>query len=161
MATCHQAVPHWTSVEERKWENGSLAVRGISIIIFTNLLDLHSLSHLNCHSFFPPPVFHCRFSFLKDTMKLLQLAAIPLLALRCYGSPLQERADGLVERQNPGPGSYFAITGATGGVHPRLEIRDLEKTGQMWNLFLLAMKGFQDMDQKSIASWYQIAGEYR
>ncbi|KAF2277714.1 Di-copper centre-containing protein [Westerdykella ornata] len=92
-------------------------------------------------------------------MRALQLGAVSLLASTCYGSPLQQVGGDLVERQSPGPGSYFAITGATGGVHPRLEVRDLEKTGQMWNLFLLAIKGFQEMDQKDIVSWYQIAGK--
>jgi hypothetical protein len=30
--------------------------------------------------------------------------------------------------------SYYTITGATGGVYPRLEIRDLEKTGMLQRL---------------------------
>jgi tyrosinase len=92
-------------------------------------------------------------------MKASRVTALALFAAVSYGSPLVPSDGQLVQRQTPGPGSYFAITGATGGVHPRLEIRELEKTGQMWNLFLLALKGFQDMDQSNIGSYYQVAGK--
>jgi tyrosinase len=91
-------------------------------------------------------------------MRLTALAAASLLASACDASPLHPFTSEVVKRQEPGPGSYYPITGATGGVHPRLEIRELEKTGQMWNLFLLAMKGFQETDQSDIDSWYSVAG---
>ncbi|KAF2006059.1 Di-copper centre-containing protein, partial [Amniculicola lignicola CBS 123094] len=39
-----------------------------------------------------------------------------------------------------------------------MELRELEKTKEMWNLFLLAMTDFQKMDQNTIDSWFQIAG---
>ncbi|KAF2008582.1 Di-copper centre-containing protein [Aaosphaeria arxii CBS 175.79] len=92
-------------------------------------------------------------------MKSTSLAALSLLSTLSYASPLQSvKRELLEERQAPGPGNYFAITGATGGVHPRLELRDLEATGDMWNLFLLAMTDFQAMDQDVINSWFQIAG---
>jgi tyrosinase len=87
-------------------------------------------------------------------MKSTYIAAASLLSTICYGSPI---ASDLVEKRQ-GLGSYFAITGATGGVYPRLEIRELQKEGEMWNLYLLAMTEFQAMDQSNIASWYQIAG---
>lgn len=53
----------------------------------------------------------------------------------------------------------FAITGPTGGVQPRLEVRQLfrEKPDQ-WNLYLLALRQFQGNSQDYITSWYQIAG---
>ena len=57
-----------------------------------------------------------------------------------------------------GPGAYYIITGPVGGVHPRLEIRELQQNPIMWNLFLLAMREFQAMDQNEIDSYYQIAG---
>ena len=56
------------------------------------------------------------------------------------------------------PESYYAATGAVGGVHPRTEIRELQRDPIMWNLFLLALRDFQDMDQNEIDSYYQIAG---
>lgn len=87
------------------------------------------------------------------------IAAASLLTSLCYGSPLQHANTELVERQ--APGSFYAITGATGGVQPRMEIRELEKTGEMWNLYLLAMTDFQAMDQSTIDSWFQIAGMLR
>ena len=85
-------------------------------------------------------------------MKLLYAVAASMLASLTYGSP----APSFKERQ--APGSYYAITGATGGVHPRLEIRELQKNTEMFNLFLLALTEFQAMDQSAIDSYYQIAG---
>ncbi|KAF2657265.1 Di-copper centre-containing protein, partial [Lophiostoma macrostomum CBS 122681] len=87
-------------------------------------------------------------------MKSTLYAVASLLTVICYGSPI---ASDLFEKRQ-GPGSYFAITGATGGVYPRLEIRELQEKGEMWNLYLLAMTDFQAMNQSDIASWYQIAG---
>ncbi len=52
-----------------------------------------------------------------------------------------------------------AITGIKlAGVFPRLEIRQLEADEDQWNLFLLAMRHFQQTDQTDITSYYQIAG---
>lgn len=53
----------------------------------------------------------------------------------------------------------FAITGPTGGVHPRLEVRQLyrERPNQ-FNLYLLALRQFQGNKQTYITSWYQIGG---
>ncbi|KAF2690201.1 Di-copper centre-containing protein [Lentithecium fluviatile CBS 122367] len=91
-------------------------------------------------------------------MRVTHIAAVSLLAVTSYGSPLFTSDDSrLVTRQVPG--SYYAVTGATGGVFPRLEIRELQKKGgEMWNLFLLALAEFQAMDQTIIDSYYQIAG---
>lgn len=71
----------------------------------------------------------------------------------CHGT----LTDQLEMRQ--GPGSYYAVTGAIGGIHPRLEIRQLEQNPTMWNLFLLALRDFQAIDQNDIGSYYQIAGK--
>ena len=90
-------------------------------------------------------------------MKCTHFVAASLLSTIAHGSPLKSVKSELVEKRQ-GPGSYYAITGATGGVHPRLEVRELEKTGEMWNLYLLAMRDFQAIDQNVIDSWYQIAG---
>lgn len=54
----------------------------------------------------------------------------------------------------------IAITGAAdGGQYPRLEIRDLQKNSDQWNLFLLAIEHFQAKDKNDPLSWYQIAGK--
>ena len=41
---------------------------------------------------------------------------------------------------------------------PRLEIRDLQKNHDQWNLYLLALSWMQYTAQDSPFSWYQIAG---
>lgn len=42
---------------------------------------------------------------------------------------------------------------------PRLEIRDLYKDKDQWNLYILALDWMQYTSQDSPFSWYQIAGE--
>jgi tyrosinase len=59
---------------------------------------------------------------------LTKYAATLLLSTAAYGSPLLAEQGRLEGRQSAG--SYYPVTGATGGVFPRLEIRDLEKTGE-------------------------------
>jgi tyrosinase len=55
--------------------------------------------------------------------------------------------------------SYLSVVGVQGtGVQPRLEIRDLEKDTELWNMYLLALSRFQAMDQREKVSYYQIAG---
>lgn len=90
-------------------------------------------------------------------MRILRAVAAWLLTVATHGSPLSTmESNPLMIRQRPG--SYYAITGATGGVFPRLEIRELEQAGgETWNLFLLALIEFQAMDQKMIDSYFQIA----
>ncbi|KAI0974399.1 Di-copper centre-containing protein [Xylaria arbuscula] len=45
-----------------------------------------------------------------------------------------------------------------GQPQPRLEIRDLQKNDDQWNLYLLALSWMQYTSQDSPFSWYQIAG---
>ncbi|KFA64002.1 hypothetical protein S40285_05491 [Stachybotrys chlorohalonatus IBT 40285] len=45
-----------------------------------------------------------------------------------------------------------------GSVPLRLEIRQLHKKTEQWNLFILAMNFLQALDQDDPLSWYQIAG---
>lgn len=45
-----------------------------------------------------------------------------------------------------------------GQVHPRLEIRELEKNADQWNIYLLGLRRFQNADQRDKLSYYQIAG---
>lgn len=55
--------------------------------------------------------------------------------------------------------SYFSVVGVQGtGVHPRQELRELEKDTALWNIFLQAFARFQAMDQSEKVSYYQIAG---
>ncbi|KAH6633327.1 common central domain of tyrosinase-domain-containing protein [Boeremia exigua] len=55
--------------------------------------------------------------------------------------------------------SYFSVVGVQGtGVHPRQELRELEKDTETWNIFLQAFARFQAMDQGEKVSYYKIAG---
>ncbi|KAJ6283161.1 common central domain of tyrosinase-domain-containing protein [Bipolaris maydis] len=55
--------------------------------------------------------------------------------------------------------SYFSVVGVQGtGVHPRLELRELQQDGELWNMFILAFARFQAMDQTQKTSYYEIAG---
>ncbi|KAL8675052.1 MAG: hypothetical protein Q9168_000535 [Polycauliona sp. 1 TL-2023] len=58
-------------------------------------------------------------------------------------------------------GGSFAITGAPvidGNIPQRLEIRELRKNNAQWNLYLLALNRFQQMNQTDVRSYYQLSG---
>jgi tyrosinase len=58
--------------------------------------------------------------------------------------------------------SYFSVVGVQGtGVHPRQELRELEKDTETWNIFLQAFARFQAMDESEKVSYYQVAGTLR
>jgi tyrosinase len=50
------------------------------------------------------------------------------------------------------------VKGAPDGQAPRLDIRELKKNADQWNLFLLAMERFQNKPKNDPMSYYQIAG---
>ena len=55
--------------------------------------------------------------------------------------------------------SYFSVVGVQGtGVHPRQELRELEKDPETWNIFLQAFARFQAMGQGEKVSYYKVAG---
>ena len=55
--------------------------------------------------------------------------------------------------------SYFSVVGVQGtGVHPRQELRELEKDTETWNIFLQAFARFQAMDQGEKVSYFKVAG---
>lgn len=69
---------------------------------------------------------------------------------------LQETRDILEARAN-----NIAITGVVGSntvLSPRLEIRDLQKNADQWNLYLLGMERFKAKAKTDRMSYYQIAG---
>jgi tyrosinase len=56
--------------------------------------------------------------------------------------------------------SFFSVVGVQGtGVHPRQDLRVLEKDPETWNMYLLALMRFQAMDQNEKLSYYQVAGK--
>lgn len=55
--------------------------------------------------------------------------------------------------------SYFSVVGVQGtGVHPRQELRELEKDTETWSIFLQAFARFQAMDQSDKVSYFKVAG---
>lgn len=69
---------------------------------------------------------------------------------------LPQDAQVLEERQS----GYFPITGVqTGGVQPRLEVRQMYNTQPyQWNLYLLGLQKLKAVDQSGKFSYYQLAG---
>ena len=79
------------------------------------------------------------------------------------------------DRRNQGPskftinqrrqGGFFSVLGIAGlgnnTPHPRLEIRELEKNKDQWNVYLLGLRRFQSAPQSDKLSYYQIAGRFR
>lgn len=56
--------------------------------------------------------------------------------------------------------NFTAVTGITTfGVHPRLEIRELEQNLDQWNIYLLGLARFMQTNQSDKLSFYRIAGE--
>ncbi|KAF1973430.1 Di-copper centre-containing protein [Bimuria novae-zelandiae CBS 107.79] len=68
-------------------------------------------------------------------------------------SHLEDTRSMLVERAG-----NVQVKGAPDGQFPRLEIRELKKNADQWNLFLLAMERFQNKPKNDPMSYYQIAG---
>ena len=62
---------------------------------------------------------------------------------------LQVRADNVVSKG-----------AADGTAYPRLEIRDLAKNEDQWNLYLLALESFMAKPKTDHLSYYQISGEH-
>lgn len=62
----------------------------------------------------------------------------------------------LLARQAQAPFNVAGVQG--GGVKQRLEIRQLQQTGDQWNIFLLGLARMQAADQQDPLSYYQIAG---
>ena len=62
---------------------------------------------------------------------------------------LEERANNIAITGVAGPGTVLS---------PRLEIRDLQKNADQWNLYLLGMERFKAKPKTDRLSYYQIAG---
>lgn len=86
----------------------------------------------------------------------MALGALSSLSFGVNASPIAIEND-LVERQSGN--TFFAITGATGSVSPRLEIRDMANNADQFNMFVLAIQRFQSKAQDGKLSWYQVSGK--
>lgn len=75
------------------------------------------------------------------------------------GAPARDHPD--IRRNVRRQSGSFAITGApviNEQIPQRLEIRQLRKNNAQWNLYLLALNRFQQMDQSDVRSYYQLSG---
>ncbi|KAF2755505.1 Di-copper centre-containing protein [Pseudovirgaria hyperparasitica] len=87
---------------------------------------------------------------------LSSITVLLALATLAISSPLQRLEDHITQIGRRQSGT-FAVTGATGGAYPRLEIRDMQKNAPLWNLFLAALERWQAVDQDDKTSYFQIA----
>nr|OQO21312.1 hypothetical protein B0A51_09062 [Rachicladosporium sp. CCFEE 5018] len=87
-------------------------------------------------------------------------AAKPLLNHQVEDFPELVGHDILLDRrQSDGASGYTVVTGIQGtSPQPRLEIRQLEKNVDQWNLFMLGLTRFMATNQSEKLSYYQIAG---
>lgn len=94
---------------------------------------------------------------IKWTLPFLFIWIYSILGIA--GAPVKDREDTLVKlRRQAGS---FAITGApiiNGQIPQRLEIRQLRKNNAQWNLYLLGLNRFQQMDQSDVRSYFQLSG---
>ena len=67
---------------------------------------------------------------------------------------LDDQWSDIEKRQN----TIYPITGTGSTQRPRLEIRTLQTKTNQWNLFLIALRRFQDLPQTNKLSYYQISG---
>lgn len=76
----------------------------------------------------------------------------------------EDDAEQLINRRQSSANSsgYTVVTGIQGtGTQPRLEIRQLEKNPDQWNIYLLGMNRFMRSNQSEKLSYYQVAGKSR
>jgi tyrosinase len=96
------------------------------------------------------------------------LLLLILLAFNAHGGAIRHRLPQITgdistrlgsarKRQQP---STIAVTGppARFGTQTRPEIRQLQQQADAWNLYLLGLQRFQQMNQSDPLSWYQVAG---
>ena len=74
----------------------------------------------------------------------------------------EDDAEQLLNRRQSSANSsgYTVVTGIQGtSTQPRLEIRQLEKNPDQWNIYLLGMNRFMRSNQSEKLSYYQVAGK--
>lgn len=95
-------------------------------------------------------------------LHLVAAAAVPLLNHQIEELPRREvdAVHPLNRRQNTNSSGFTIVTGIQGtSPQPRLEIRQLEKNADQWNLYLLGMRRFMSTNETEKLSYYQIAGK--
>jgi len=76
-----------------------------------------------------------------------------------YGTIYGPRSHSHIQKRSFSQSSIVGSLPLVDGQPPqRVEIRDLEKDNDLWNLYILALSWMQYTAQDSPFSWYQIAG---
>lgn len=83
------------------------------------------------------------------------------LAISCLSFFVASQANPLVKRDSYQITGVTSGRGSNGSVPFRLEIRELEKNADQWNLYLIGVRRLMDMDQSEKLSWYQLMGMSR
>jgi tyrosinase len=74
--------------------------------------------------------------------------------------PLNRRQFTNSSGQIPNSSGFTIVTGIQNtSPQPRLEIRQLERNADQWNIYLLGMRRFMRTNQTEKLSYYQIAGK--
>ena len=94
-------------------------------------------------------------------LQLVAPAAVPLLNHQIEEFTRHDDAvHPLNRRQNTNSSGFTIVTGIQNtSPQPRLEIRQLEKNADQWNIYLLGMRRFMRTNQTEKLSYYQIAGK--
>lgn len=89
------------------------------------------------------------------------VAVPPLLSHQIEELTRRDDSDqSLSPRQNTNSSGFTVVTGIQGtSPQPRLEIRELQKNADQWNIYLLGMNRFMRTNESEKLSYYQIAGE--
>ncbi|KAM0718253.1 hypothetical protein Q7P37_006585 [Cladosporium fusiforme] len=107
------------------------------------------------------PVFFMRLLAAIVFLRFATAAAVPPL-LNHQIEELTRHDDGeqlLNRRQNTNSSGFTVVTGIQGtSPQPRLEIRELQKNADQWNIYLLGMNRFMRTNESEKLSYYQIAG---
>lgn len=109
--------------------------------------------HLRLPRLSTPTTFATMFS--RTGLYCILFLSTLLFASMVFGVPLQDQQDSQFDKR----ASFIAIKGLqSSGTHTRLEIRQLQKNTQQWNLYVLALNRFKGMSQTDKQSYYQVAG---
>jgi hypothetical protein len=124
-----------------------------------------SSSNLHCGS-----VHLMAFHMLQKANWLLVLLALSLWCMSAnaritknrHRHPIAEAVTNTHQRQANAT-SFIAVTGVGGfgsdvPIHPRLEIRELERRPDEFNIFLLGLRRWMEVSQSHKESYFQIAG---
>lgn len=107
-----------------------------------------------------PLVFLRLLAFLSFLRFAATVAVPPLLNHQIEELPQRDDSEPLLERRQTNSSGFTVVTGIKGtSPQPRLEIRELQKNADQWNIYLLGMNRFMRTNESEKLSYYKIAGE--